>query len=95
MTQPSQPQPTPRLALLACDVFEKEIALHSSSEANIVETRYFEMGLHDRPDILRSTLQGEIDQLDARTDIDAIVRLYPLVANDSIPVRRNPMAVAW
>lgn len=69
---------SPRLALLACDVFEKEIAHHSTSEANIVETRYFEMGLHDRPDILRSTLQGEIDQLDSRTDIDAIVLAYGL-----------------
>ncbi|MBT8036219.1 MAG: DUF1638 domain-containing protein [Verrucomicrobiae bacterium] len=33
------------------------------------------MGLHDRPDILRSTLQEEINQID---DIDAIILAYGL-----------------
>lgn len=44
----------------------------------MVETRWFEMGLHDRPDILRSTLQGAIEEVDGRDDIDAIVLAYGL-----------------
>lgn len=68
----------PRIALLACSVFEKEIELHTSSSANIADIRFFEMGLHDRPDILRSTLQSEIDQLDQLDNIDAIALAYGL-----------------
>lgn len=73
-----EPSTNTRIALLACSVFENEIALHAGSDANIVELRYFEMGLHDQPDILRSTLQTEIDGLNSRTDIDAIALAYGL-----------------
>ncbi|NWK54120.1 DUF1638 domain-containing protein [Verrucomicrobiaceae bacterium N1E253] len=69
-----------RIALLACSVFEKEIPLvikhHGSLER--VHTRFFEMGLHDQPDILRQTLQDEIDALDELDGIGAIVLAYGL-----------------
>lgn len=68
----------PRIVLLACSVFEKEIAKHGGDAPHIVETRWFEMGLHDRPDILRSTLQAEIEALDARDDFDVLVLAYGL-----------------
>jgi hypothetical protein len=68
----------PRLALLACSVFEKEIALLGGEGAHVVETRFFEMGLHDRPDILRSTLQEQIDELDGRDDFDVLALAYGL-----------------
>lgn len=68
----------PRLALLACSVFEREIAQHTPDDSNIVETKWFEMGLHDQPDNLRTTLQGAIDELDQLDDIDAIVLAYGL-----------------
>src|SRR5271165_3702148 len=67
----------PTIGLLACSVFEREIALHAGS-ANIAETRYFEMGLHDRPDELRKTLQLALDAVDLRDDIDAVVFAYGL-----------------
>ena len=70
--------PAPRIALLACSVFEHEIALHATGAAHIVETRFFEVGLHDRPDKLRETLQVAMDAFDAREDIDAIVLAYGL-----------------
>ena len=78
MTTPAPKTASPRLALIACSVFEKEIVLHTSSSANIGRVQYFEMGLHDRPDILRSTLQEEINQIDARDNIDAIILAYGL-----------------
>ncbi len=76
-TKISDRQP-PRLALLACRVFEQEIALLGAGAAHIVETRYFEVGLHDRPDQLRATLQEGLDQMAARTDIEAVVLAYGL-----------------
>lgn len=68
----------PRIALIACRVFEAEIALHGGSSPHIVETRFLEVGLHDHPDNLRKALQAEVDSFDERNDIDAIVLAYAL-----------------
>jgi hypothetical protein len=68
----------PRTALLACSVFESEIAFHGAGADHIAVTRFFEMGLHDRPDQLRATLQGALEELDARNDIEAILLAYGL-----------------
>ena len=64
---------SPKIALLACSVFEQEIALLTRGAEHLVETRWFEMDLHDRPDQLRAILQEQLDEVDARNDIDAIV----------------------
>jgi len=66
------------MALLACRVFEREIALHAAGAAHIVETRFFEVGLHDRPHQLRSVLQAELQLLESRDDIEAVVLAYGL-----------------
>jgi hypothetical protein len=68
----------PRIALLACSVFEREIALLGRGAGHIAETRFFEIGLHDRPNHLRAILQENLDSLDARTDIEAIALAYGL-----------------
>ena len=81
MDQPGLPtniQPPVRVALLACKVMEDEIALHARGASHIVETRFFEIGLHDRPDHLRATLQENLEAVDARTDIEAVVLAYGL-----------------
>jgi hypothetical protein len=70
--------PLPKVGLLACSVFEREIALYAAETAHIVEVRFFEIGLHDRPDKLRETLQIALDMIDARDDIDAVVLAYGL-----------------
>ncbi len=75
---------TPRIALLACAVFEREIELHAAGASHIVETRFFEVGLHDRPDKLRETLQAALDELDARDDIDAVVLAYGLCGRGTV-----------
>lgn len=67
-----------RFVLISCSVFEKEIELHGGKDDHITETLYFEMGLHDRPNVLRSTLQQQIDTFDDRDDIDAIILAYGL-----------------
>ncbi len=78
--QENQPKVTapPTIALIACSVFEKEIELHAADGAHIVDTRFFEMGLHDNPDNLRETLQGAVDELGRRTDIEAVALAYGL-----------------
>lgn len=84
---PPSEQAPPRLALLACKVFEEEIALHAHGADHIVETRFFEIGLHDCPDQLRSTLQENLDAVDARPDIDAVVLAYGLCGRGTAGLR--------
>ena len=88
MSQPgtTSDQP-PRIALLACKVFEDEIALHAQGADHIVETRWFEIGLHDRPDQLRITLQENLEVVDARTDIEAVVLAYGLCGRGTAGLR--------
>lgn len=71
-------QPPPRLALIACSVFESEIAAATAGATHLAEIRFLEIGLHDRSDVLRASLQQEIDRLDARDDLDAIALAYGL-----------------
>lgn len=80
-------QHPPRIALLACSVFEKEIALYSANAAHIVESRWFEIGLHDQPDRLRATLQAELSAVEARQDLDAVVLAYGLCGRGTAGLR--------
>jgi hypothetical protein len=68
----------PRCVVLACSVFEQEIALYAAGAEHIVETRFFEIGLHDCPDKMRGILQQNLEAVDARTDIEAIILAYGL-----------------
>lgn len=54
---PHKPMP-PRVAMLACSVFEQEIAMLTQGASHIVETRFYEIALHDRPDVLRAQTPG-------------------------------------
>lgn len=85
----------PRIALLACSVFEREIALHTRDARHIAEIRWFEMGLHDRPDQMRITLQENLAAMDARTDIAAVVLAYGLCGLGTAGLRpqRHPLAI--
>jgi hypothetical protein len=76
-----------KVALLACQVFEREIALHAEGAEHIVETRYFNVGLHDRPDQMRRTLQEQLEAVDARTDIEAVVLAYGLCGRGTAGLR--------
>jgi hypothetical protein len=80
-TMPSADESAPRgpkIAVLACSVFEREIALYASGAEHIEELRFFEMGLHEHPERLRSTLQANLDDLDGRSGIEAVVLCYGL-----------------
>jgi hypothetical protein len=77
----------PRIALLACSVFEREIALHARDASHLVEKRFFEIGLHDRPGQMRAILQQHLDAVDARSDIDAVVLAYGLCGCGTVGLR--------
>jgi len=87
--------PLPRLALLACSVFEHEIARYARDAQHIVETRFFEMGLHDRPARLRAMLQSNLEVLAARPDLDAVVLAYGLCGRGTAGLRpvRHPLVI--
>jgi hypothetical protein len=72
------PSAPPALALIVCDVFEQELALVTAGATHIVEQRVVEMGLHDRPDLMREVLQKIITDWECRTDIEAIALVYGL-----------------
>ena len=88
--------PSPPLALLACEVFSSEIALHAREATHIVETRWLEVGLHDQPDNLRRALQREVEALDARDDIQAVVLAYGLcgLGTAGLTASRHPVVIA-
>lgn len=100
MSDPVQPSvlpgSVPRIGLLACSVFEQEIAFYTRGATHVVDCRFFEMGLHDHPDRLRSILQENIDGLDARTDIDAMVLAYGLCGRGTAGLRpsHHPLVMA-
>jgi hypothetical protein len=75
---------TPRIAVLACSVFEREIALHGAGASHIAELRFFEIGLHDHPSVLRSKLQVNLDDLNHRADIDAVALCYGLCGRGTV-----------
>ena len=86
---------SPRIGLLACRVFEDEIARHGAGFPQIVETRFLEVGLHDCPDNLRKEIQAEIDRFDGRNDIDAVVLAYALCGRGTSGLRagRHPLVI--
>lgn len=88
---------TPRIALLACAVFEREIAKYAAEVgANIAELSLLEIALHDRPDKLREMLQREVDRLDAVPGIEAVVLAYGLCGRgaDGLCARQHPLVIA-
>ena len=58
-----------RLKLFACKVLYREVSLLSSVCENFIDVTYLQQGLHDTPDILRKTLQDEINRIDEGKDI--------------------------
>lgn len=77
---------SPRIAVLACRVFEEELRLHGTDASHVVETRFLEVGLHDHPDNLRKALQSEIDAFDA-IDVEAVVLAYALCGRGTAGLR--------
>lgn len=63
--------------------------------SHIKESRLYEIALHDRPDVLRAKLQAELDEIDRRTDIEAVVLAYGLCGRGTVGLRagRHPLVI--
>jgi hypothetical protein len=72
------------IAVIACRVFEAEIAAFTAGAPHIVRTEFFEMGLHDQPDVLRSRLAEAITCAEAPPEVEAIVLVYGLCGRATV-----------
>jgi hypothetical protein len=66
----------PSTAVIACRVLEEEVRHFSAGLSHLVAFEFLEMGLHDRPDKLRSLLKAAIARIEAEGGIDAIALVY-------------------
>ena len=83
----------PGLGLVACSVFETELATHLAQPPAAL--RWLEIALHDRPAVLRDRLQELINELDALPAVTAIALLYGLCGKGTAGLRagRHPLVV--
>ena len=72
------PAPSPRIALIACQVLEQEIAAFTASATHIVRREFFRIGLHDQPVVLREHLADAIKRAEADPAVETIVLVYGL-----------------
>lgn len=88
-------QKAPTAALIACEVFRDEIEHLCGPADHIKTTRWLEIGLHDRPQEMRSTLQRSIDELDKRTDIEVVLLAYGLcgMGTTGLKARTHPLVM--
>lgn len=86
---------TPSIALIACEVFRDEIEAALMDATHVRVLRYYEIGLHDRPLVMRATLQEAVDTLESRHDIDAITLAYGLCGLGTADLRagRHPLVI--
>lgn len=93
-----------RLKVLGCKVLSRELGYLAAHSKNYIDMTTLKQGLHDTPDLLRKSLQEEIDRIDEGIDIhtcgsyynegfDAVLIAYGLCSNGIIGVssRRYPL----
>ncbi len=80
--------PHPSYALIACDVFIEELKTLAGDPPPWQASVYLEMGLHDRPDELRTEIEAEIRNVEAESaGIQAVVLAYGRCGNGLVGVR--------
>lgn len=94
-----------RLKLIACKVLFRELSLIAARSRNFVDVTWMRQGYHRTPELLQSTVQEQIDRIDAGDDpstcsneigdFDAILIGYGLCSNGIIGLssRRYPLVV--
>ncbi len=76
-------------ALVACDVFQNEIAALLSAPGAIAPARveWLEMGLHDHADRMRTSIQEAVDRLEADPAVTTVLLAYGLCGNGVVGIR--------
>lgn len=57
-----------KIAIIACDIFQKEIDLLVENDPDVVHKEYLEFALHDNPDILRIRILEKVHALVGKVD---------------------------
>ncbi len=82
-----------QLRVIACGVFEPELAALGVLAREDLSFVFVELGAHDQPIVLRARLQAEID---AAVDVDAVVLLFGLCGLATAGLRAGsvPLVIA-
>lgn len=91
------PAPSPpRLAVVGCAVMEVEVEHLMADLPHIVDYRKLEQGLHNEPKRLHQQVQDAIDDIESRTDAQAIALVYGLCSRgiEGVTTKRCRLAVA-
>ena len=72
---------------IGCHVLWREVCYYISQSKNYFDVKFFDWGLHCSPEILRETLQKEIDSV--TKDYDAILVGYGLCSNGIAGIKTN------
>lgn len=89
-----------RIALIGCMVMNREISHLTAQSPHIIRCWWLRQGLHDTPDILRSTLQQTVEEIEAENQklppnlrFDAIVLAYGLCSNGVIGLESRTLPI--
>jgi len=74
------------LKVIACEIAAREIYHCAAQSLNTVSIDLLTQGLHDNSDVMRQTLQGRLDGLDA-SKFDAVLHGYGLCNNGIVGLR--------
>ena len=74
-----------RFLLIACRVLWRELNYYAAQSPHDFEFVYLKQGLHDTPELLRKSVQEEIDRAGDR--FDAILLGYGLCSNGIVGLR--------
>ena len=85
----------PKYALLTCDVFQEELNAFKGDTPPWHSIEFLEMGLHDRPDNLRTQVQATIARLESDPEVEAVILAYGLCGNGLLHIRaeRCPLII--
>jgi hypothetical protein len=76
------------LKLLCCNVFQREACHCLVRTPHVVDVDFIQLGEHERPDVLRASLQAQIDRASlAEPPYDAILLLFGLCGNATVGLR--------
>ena len=78
----------PRVALVLCGVLRDEFAALAASRPNVLHVEVLEQGLHNTPDLLRTTLQQAIDKIERRARLGELILRQLIVARPGKALER-------
>lgn len=85
-----------RIAILACDVLEKEVRHYADDAPGITSIEFLPQGLHNEPVRLQKMLQEAITRIEEVSDAEYIALVYGLCSRgvETLKLRRCSLVIA-